>query len=1775
MSAPNTTPVAPSQFQPWASFFGGNVTAPYANPTAFGANALGAPPSNGQYTGGWAYPDAWANFYEGTQGFTAPQNQNSPAGALAAANYAQNNTNPNDPNLLGWERTYGNPFTTLQRDQNWAQSLGTAPIGSSSNELTGGWQNPEAWAAFYGGFNGFTAPDNAGSPASALAAASQIAQTSSPESNPALLGWVQDYGQPGSVLANTPNWAASLGDPNVNAMGQGVDQTNTQGWNSPLAWAAYYGGFQGYNAPVDNTLQAAQNWAGVTDQNNPSLLGWSLDYGDPQTVVSTIQASPEYQAYLAALAEQQRLASLPPPAPAPAPVPVTRTRSGRKRAARLAAAAAQAAADAAYYAPKPVQVNGAGAPGGFLSASGYGSAIAGSGASYGSNIAGSTNYGTSIAGSGPGYGSAIAGSAGYAQSGVTQAPIRLSTGQVLSPGTPNPSVAPLQAAANLVSGVGQPANEFDKYGRYMGYFTGGSLSGPAQASLPPIETERSPGTGSPTNTALGASYGPGTTGANAGQLAGAAFGPTGNFENIIQAFGSAATPLSIQQLAAAILGGLNSTLAGLNATAEGGGFLGEYVPPTIIDPNTGGPIANPFGPSQPFGPTSVFSGRPTTPIGREIFNQTVQNYQLLSQFNAVGENRPQNFSQDQMQAWQILKAASQGLAPELGAPNTFNSGFIELPQELQQQLQPDFNRNVDDFGRPIPDVGPPQPFSLPDFGGIEQAFGNLGIGWTPPSQPEAPGFSFTPDFGGMEQTIQQVLSGLLPGWTPPSQPEEQPGTFWSQLLSGFGNLGTSFNPNTPDTSGINEGVSVDQVANLPEITIPGGAFGEFAGPPGLTPQQPDLGAVPSGPVGGWFVPQAPFESTYTPPPDVFTDPSVQGGPFAGAPGQVELGDLGPELSGDTKLQKASDLWAKAKGLTLGQLGKAFGLPANPQDAQTPQNVKDYRIDLNNLPKAAADIWAMLPAGASMAGYSEELILQMLQNTYSKILAQYGTDAASVKMAAGAQTWDISGLPQAQQPYNIVYNAPADPSGYNPSNLRPPADVGPQGPPRPPGEIPGMPFQGGPFAGAPEQGRGELSYSEQPPQRTFQFATGEGTAKNAPDGNPPAAFIIHTTDTNAKTPQQVVEAWKSSTDPARQGIGSTYIMDPNGNIYRTEEDFGYSGNENFHNSRYPGITNATVVSMEVMAPNEGSITPQQQQNAVNFLNSLYSDTPVLAHSQVSPEDRTNEGEAIANATGRVPDLGSYIPTPRDRPTGASGSGSTFYPAPSPSGFQTGGLAVPSTNAATETTPEGLHIAPDQTAAGLGLNRIDPVMKGVIGTAMSVLEEYMPGYQAQVFSGRREQQGPHGTPTGAMDIQIVDPDGNTVPHRGQDTTGLYTLFAQIIEGVTQVEHPELTGRLNWGGAFAPWSGAPPGVFDLEHWDLQGQQSYRGNATSFLASLPPFIYGETQPEQARQYNPSAPYNMGAGYNLLGPFHGITQDPSTILQGGGRGGEIGPVIQQIPQFLQAAYNYFNSPGSTVDQVVGPGFSTEPTFAQQLTPQQQIEPTFANIPVPTGGEPSFASRAYSPPADVFAAEEPQSMRFQGGPLAGTPSPFSSSANVSSLTHGMYPVGTVPHTPEYQVFTGQPDPNVIYAPHNTTNFGDVGSYVDPSNPGAFNLTINPTGQSGYNTNLGGVSLPWAGTYDNIALVQAPSGEWQYLPIVDKGPNQTARSQGELDILNASLPGFGYEDRAHMPGAGWLYQVINPQGGMTGPPIINPQGGPYAGQQQYPTGPAAPVLRFVP
>ena len=123
-------------------------------------------------------------------------------------------------------------------------------------------------------------------------------------------------------------------------------------------------------------------------------------------------------------------------------------------------------------------------------------------------------------------------------------------------------------------------------------------------------------------------------------------------------------------------------------------------------------------------------------------------------------------------------------------------------------------------------------------------------------------------------------------------------------------------------------------------------------------------------------------------------------------------------------------------MTLEQLGRTFGLPA--MDERTPQGVRDYQIDFNNLAKAAADIWQMLPTGASLAGYSEASIAQMLNSTYAKVLAQSGTDRADVQMAGRAVPWNVSGLPTGVQDYTTTASPTPTGDGYAPPI--PPADI---------------------------------------------------------------------------------------------------------------------------------------------------------------------------------------------------------------------------------------------------------------------------------------------------------------------------------------------------------------------------------------------------------------------------------------------------------------------------------------------------------------------------------------------------------------------------------------------------------------------------------------------------------------------------------------------------------------------------------------------------------------
>ncbi len=982
MAANVTTPFSPSQFQGWASFYGGNVQAPQPPPpSAFGAGQLGQPPSSGQYTGGWAYPDAWANFYEGRQGFQSPQNQNSPAGALAVTNYARNINNPNDPNLLGWEQAYGNPNTVLAADQNWAKSLGSAPTGTPSNQLSGGWQNPEAWAAFYGGTHGFTAPDNAGSPASALAAASQIAKTSNPQDNPALLGWVVDYGQPGSVLANTPNWAASLGAPNINKQGQDIDQTNTQGWDSPLAWAAFYGGFQGFNkgAPQFNTLQAAKNWVGVQDVNDPSLLGWELDYGNPQTVISALQAQ-GFQP--------------PPPQQPTGPTPE-----------QIAAAQQQYQQQLSAYNAQQQQI-----------------------ATTNATIASLTQQEADLQAHITQLQRTDPTGANYyinqlqgiqAQLGQTQTQLNALSGSALTQPAPlgSPQTAPgFLPTAPLPPPLPAPTSYPIKYSQLpngvsvvtqrqgnnvIEHRSDGSTWVNGQETVFPVkgyvakQLFNQPGSGTNvpsfgTNNVQGAGGQAGAFGLSMlAPPAGAAVG--GDPFNAL--YGYTNTTFAQAFTAGATTGGMvppgGPIMPLFGGKGGEGGFGGGLPADTTVAPNF---IIDEKGVSQP-NPNAgavLFHGWQIQPSFQgQVFGTGAFPGDMPAQSGAdttTGVTADQFNTAIREEEQAILMGTQQGLVPEWGAPG--GGTFAPFEQMPPSEMFP----SVDDYGRPIPDVGPPQPFSLPDFGGMEstvqQAFGNLGMGWTPPA------------------------------------PVEQPGSFFDNFVSGLPNILTPYNPSETwnissepqegDLSGITPGVTLEEMiqsgqpaASVPMMPGPDGGMTPIPQTPLFEPFDPTQ--------TGQFINPAPLTGAAFV-PDVFTSQAI---PWD-ISGEASSEPPPPVYSEDERLHKAGALLDRTKGMTLEQLGKEFGLPA--LDPRAPQSVKDYKIDFNNLSQAAADIWQMLPFGAS-AVTSEADIAQKLADTYSKILDQTGTDAGAVSTASGAAPWNVSGLPTYAPPEPVSGPSP--------------------------------------------------------------------------------------------------------------------------------------------------------------------------------------------------------------------------------------------------------------------------------------------------------------------------------------------------------------------------------------------------------------------------------------------------------------------------------------------------------------------------------------------------------------------------------------------------------------------------------------------------------------------------------------------------------------------------------------------------------------------------------
>lgn len=119
---------------------------------------------------------------------------------------------------------------------------------------------------------------------------------------------------------------------------------------------------------------------------------------------------------------------------------------------------------------------------------------------------------------------------------------------------------------------------------------------------------------------------------------------------------------------------------------------------------------------------------------------------------------------------------------------------------------------------------------------------------------------------------------------------------------------------------------------------------------------------------------------------------------------------------------------------------------------------------------------------------------------------------------------------------------------------------------------------------------------------------------------------------------------------------------------------------------------------------------------------------------------------------------------------------------------------------------------------------------------------PGYRIEAVSGRegRTDSRSHHSRGNAADFRIIGPDG-PIPHKGEDTTGMYTHLARGVRTWALKNDPEIAGKIGYGGAFGTKIGGG-GVPDLMHYDLGGSRGNMRPQVRF-AMLQPLTSGEQQ--------------------------------------------------------------------------------------------------------------------------------------------------------------------------------------------------------------------------------------------------------------------------------------------------------------------------------------------
>lgn len=131
----------------------------------------------------------------------------------------------------------------------------------------------------------------------------------------------------------------------------------------------------------------------------------------------------------------------------------------------------------------------------------------------------------------------------------------------------------------------------------------------------------------------------------------------------------------------------------------------------------------------------------------------------------------------------------------------------------------------------------------------------------------------------------------------------------------------------------------------------------------------------------------------------------------------------------------------------------------------------------------------------------------------------------------------------------------------------------------------------------------------------------------------------------------------------------------------------------------------------------------------------------------------------------------------------------------------------------------------------LGSIDPRLRDIMSQSIAAFEEAHPGFTVAATSGRRygKGQGPHASPSGALDFQIFGPNG-ALPNSGRGDPGLYGDLATTAYGTMLQKYPELQRKFNWGNWFETSRGS--GRMDWMHYDFMGDQPYRQYSTEQFA-------------------------------------------------------------------------------------------------------------------------------------------------------------------------------------------------------------------------------------------------------------------------------------------------------------------------------------------------------